>query len=103
STQQLTAAISGRETPVRVVVAISSSDVYVPRSSSPLWRREDETLHAAAGSVAALVMEAEAYLRDLAEHQPHICVSIIRLADLSGPDVGGSLASLWRRPILPYL
>ena len=103
ATQQLTAAISGRDTPVRVVVAASSTDVYTPRSSSPLWRREDEVLHTNPDSDAGLVLEAEDYLRDLAEHQPHLSVAIIRLADLTGPAINGALASLWQRRVVPYI
>lgn len=103
TTQQLTAAISGRDTPVRVVVAASSTEVYTPRSSSPLWRREDETLHADPDSDAHLVLQAEDYLRDLAEHQPHLSVAILRLADLAGPAITGALASLWQRRVVPYI
>jgi nucleoside-diphosphate-sugar epimerase len=103
ATQQLTAAISGRDTPVRVVVAVSSTEVYTPRSSSPLWRREDEALGPDPDSHPGLVLEAEEYLRDLAEHQPHVTVAILRLADLTGPVSSGPLASLWRRPFVPYV
>ena len=103
ATQQLTAAISGRDTPVRVVVAVSSTDVYAPRSSSPIWRREDEVLAPDPDSDPGLVLEAEDYLRDLAEHQPHLSVAILRLADLAGPAVSGGLASLWHRRFVPYV
>jgi UDP-glucose 4-epimerase len=103
ATQQLSAAISGRHTPVRVVVAISSTDVYAPRSSSPLWRREDEVLRPNPDSNAGPVLEAEEYLRDLAEHQPHLSVAILRLADLTGPAISSGLASLWRRRLVPYV
>lgn len=103
STQQLTAAISGRASTVRVVVAVSSTEVYVPLSSAPLWRSEDEPLHPRPDSDAGLVLEAERYLRDLAESQPHISVAILRLSDLAGSAISGELVSLWRRPFVPYV
>ena len=102
TTQQLTAAVSGRESPVRVVVAVSSTEAYTPRGASPLWRREDEELPAA-GPVAGTILEAERYLRDLADGQPHISVAVLRLADLAGPATWSPLTSLWRRPIVPYV
>jgi UDP-glucose 4-epimerase len=54
-------------------------------------------------SEQGLVFEAEEYLRDLAEHQPHLSVAILRLADLAGPATSGALASLWHRRLVPYL
>lgn len=101
--QRLTAALSDRGTPARAVVAISSSEVYAPRAAAPQWRREDEPLAAGPGSDAALVLEAEGYLRDLAEHQPHICVAILRLAELTGPGIASDLGRLWRRPVVPLV
>ena len=103
STMQLTAAISGRETTVRAVVAASSTELYAPSSASPLWRREDERLQPRPDSDAGLVLEAERYLCDLAERQPHISVAILRLADLTGPAITGGLVSLWRSPFVPYV
>ncbi len=103
ATHQLTAAISGRGTPVRVVVAVSSTEVYVPRSSSPVWRREDEVLTPDPDSDEGLVCEAEESLRDLAEHQPHLSVAILRIADLAGPATSGALASLWHGRFVPYV
>ena len=103
ATQRLTAAMSGRRGSVRAVVAVSSTEVYPARSSAPLWRREDEALQPRDGSDAALILEAEAYLRDLAERQPHISVAILRLADLVGPAISSPLAQLWQGPLLPFV
>ena len=103
ATQQLTAAISGRDTPVRVVVAVSSTEAYDASSWSPRWRRELETLAARPDTDAALVLEGEQYLRALADAQPHISVAILRLADLTGPGTSGPLTTLWQQPVVPYL
>lgn len=103
STQQLTAAVSGRGRPVRVVAAVSSTEVYGAASSSSLWRREDELLEPEPGSDAAPVVEAERYLRDLAERQPHISVAILRCADLVGTGISGPLATLLHGPLVPFV
>jgi UDP-glucose 4-epimerase len=103
STMQLAAAVSGRRSPVRTVVGISSTEVYPIRSSSPIWRREDEALGPPSGTVAALVLEAEDYMRDVARHQPHVCVAMLRLADLVGPGVASPLTTLLRGRWSPYI
>ena len=102
ATQQL-AAIIGRVSPVRVVVGVSSTEVYPPGSAAPQWRSEGEALRPAAGSRAALILEAESYLRDVAQRQPHISVSILRLADLVGAGISSPLTSSWTRQVVPFV
>ena len=101
ATLQLAAATSDRG--VRVVVAVSSTEAYTPTSAAPLWRREDELLRPRAESDAALIVEGEDYVRDVAERHPHISVAVLRLADLAGPDIGGPLASLLRHSVVPFV
>jgi UDP-glucose 4-epimerase len=103
STQQLTAAVSARDRPARVVAAVSSTEVYDAASFSPLWRREDELLEAGPGSDASLILEAERYLRDLAERQPHISVAILRCADLVGPGISSPLPTLLQGWSVPFV
>jgi len=94
STLQVAAAASGRPGPVRTLVAVSSTEVYPASARAPTWRREDEGLRPLAESAAALALEAEDLLRDVAQQQPHISVGILRLADLAGPAVVSGLSSL---------
>ena len=49
------------------------------------------------------MVEAEEYLRTLADRQPHLSVAILRLADLTGPGISGGLSSLWQRRVVPYI
>ena len=76
------------------MVAVSSTEVYPVIGPRPTWRREDEVLQPPAESAAALALEAEDLLREVAEHQPHISIGILRLADLAGPGACSALASL---------
>ena len=102
STVQVAAAASGRPGPVRTVVAVSSTEVYPASARAPTWRREDELVQPRAGSAAALALEAEDLLRDVAQHQPHISVGILRLADLAGPGVFSGLSSLLVGAAVPW-
>jgi UDP-glucose 4-epimerase len=102
-TLQVGAAASGRDSPVRTLVAVSSTEVYPAEARTPLWRREDEPLRPSPSSEAASALEAEDQLRDVAEHHPHVAVSILRLADLAGPEVVSPLGMLLRRPLVPFV
>ncbi len=103
STVHVAAAASGRPGPVRTVVAVSSTEVYPASARAPTWRREDELLQPPAESAAGLALEAEDLLRDVAQHQPHISIGILRLADLAGPGVSSGLTSLLRGVAVPLV
>jgi UDP-glucose 4-epimerase len=102
-TLQVAAAASGRDSPVRTLVAVSSTEVYPAAARAPLWRREDEALRPRPSSEAGMVLEAEDHLRDVAEHHPHLAVSILRLADLAGPHIASPLGLLVQRPLVPFV
>jgi UDP-glucose 4-epimerase len=103
ATMQIAAAASDRKGPVRAVVAVASTEVYGASAAAPLWRREDEALRPAPGSEAAVALEAEGYLRELAEHHPHISVAVLRLADLAGAGITSPLASLLTGRVVPFV
>jgi UDP-glucose 4-epimerase len=103
STLHVAAAASSRRGPIRTVVAVSSTEVYPASARAPTWRREDELLQPRAHSAADLVLEAEDQLRDVAQHQPHISVAILRLADLAGPTRCSGLTTLLRGVVVPVV
>jgi UDP-glucose 4-epimerase len=103
ATMQIAAAASDRNGPVRSVVAVASTEVYAATAAAPLWRREDETPRAPPGSEASLALAAEGYLRDLAEHHPHISVAVLRLADLAGAGTASPLGSLLTGRVVPFV
>ena len=98
-TMKLCAALSAETSPVRSVVAASSSAAYPIGSDAPLLHRESLEVVAEEDSAAALLLEAEGYLRQLAEQRPHINVAIMRLAPLAG--LPGELAWMLERRFLP--
>ena len=104
STLQVAAVASGRPGPVRTVVAVSSTEVYPASARAPTWRREDELLQPPGRECRrVLALEAEDLLRDVAQHQPHISVGILRLADLAGPRVLSGLSSLLAGAVVPLV
>jgi UDP-glucose 4-epimerase len=102
-TMHLAAAAARRDGPVRHLVVASSATVYPAAAEAPVLHTEWESLTPPQGSVAAGVVEAENYVRDLADAYPHLWVCILRLADLIGGDRASRLASLLGAPVVPAL
>lgn len=96
---KLSAAVGADESPVRSLVAASSSAAYPIGSHAPLLHQESREVSAEEDSAAALLLEAEDYLRNLAERRPHLNVAILRLAPLAG--IPGELAWMLERRFLP--
>jgi UDP-glucose 4-epimerase len=95
------AAAAHREASVRTFVLASPSIVYPSESGAPQFHPETEILRPAPGSLAASLIEAEQFARDLATSHPHVTVSVLRLADLAGCDPADDLASVIARPLVP--
>ena len=102
-TMRLAAALAHPDSAVRTVTAASSAAAYRSSSRAPAVRRESEDLHAAAGTLAARIIEAEGYLRNMSVSNPHINVSILRFADLAATSPGGPLAELLQATVVPIL
>lgn len=100
-TMMLSAALSDRTLPVRSLVLASSSAVYPVKSYKPLLHREDGATDHEESEIAASLLEAEQYARDLAADSPHLNVAVLRLGELAGPGVSGPLAALLMRAIVP--
>lgn len=103
STMRLAAAAGHRHSPVRTVVAASSTEIYPASSHSSLLHPETEVLHPIPDSVSASLVEAEGYLHELADTRPDLAVSVLRLADLAGPGLISPLASLLQLPVVPVV
>jgi UDP-glucose 4-epimerase len=75
--------------------------VYPITSNAPRFQQESDETDASTGSIAASLLEAETYARDVAVRAPHLNVSVLRLQQLSGSDARGPLADLLMQPVLP--
>jgi UDP-glucose 4-epimerase len=101
ATMQLAAAAAHREATVRRVVMVSSTRVYPASARAPLLYSESEPLQPRRGGLAAALVEAEGFVRDLATENPNLSVSILRFADLAGPGTHDPLATLLASPVAP--
>ena len=94
STMCLGAAIGAEGSTVRNWILVSSSAVYPVDSQAPLFQDEQTLLRPEGETVAASILEAEDYARDLASRLPYVNVAILRFQQLIGPESSGPLASV---------
>jgi UDP-glucose 4-epimerase len=103
-TMNLLAAASTPESTVRNVVVKSSSLVYGSAPEDPVWfREESRRSHAPRTQVENSLVEVEGYLRDFAEDNPHVCVSLLRMSNVLGPDISTPLSTALELPLVPSI
>ena len=102
-TMNLLAAASGTST-VRTVVVKSSTLVYGSNPDDPQWFREEmRRSRPARTPVERSLLEAEGYLRDFADDNEHISVSVLRYCNVLGPDIRTPLRSALELPLVPCI
>lgn len=103
-TMNLLAAASAPATSVRNVVVKSSSLVYGAAPEDPVWfREESRRSHPPRTRVEDSLIEVEGYLRDFAEDNPHVCVSLLRFSNVLGPDITTPLSNALELPLVPHI
>ncbi len=101
ATMRLAAAAAHRSTSVRRIVMASSTRVYAASSRAARLHPESEHVQPRHGSLAALLVEAEGYLRTLATTNPNMSASLLRLADLTGRGIREAVAALLAGRVVP--
>jgi UDP-glucose 4-epimerase len=103
-TMNLLAAASAPDSTVRSVVVKSSSLVYGAAPEDPVWFKEDSRRsHAPRTKVEKSLLEVEGYLRDFAEDNPHVIVSLLRFSNVLGPDITTPLSQALELPLVPSI
>jgi UDP-glucose 4-epimerase len=103
-TMNLLAAAGAPGSPVRKVVLKSSALVYGANYRDPNQFREEMTrTRPARTAVERSLLEVEAFLRDFADDNPHIAVTLLRFANVLGDDLETPFAKALRRPIVPEI
>src|SRR3954464_6126953 len=103
-TMNLLAAASAPESSVKSVVVKSSSLVYGASAEDPVWFEESSRrMHAPRTKVEKSLLEVEGYLRDFAEDNPHVIVSLLRFSNVLGPDITTPLSSALELPLVPSI
>jgi UDP-glucose 4-epimerase len=103
-TMNLLAAAGEASSPVRKVVLKSSGLVYGAAKADPYFFREDMQRTGPAGTpVERSLLEVEAFLRDFADDNPHVDVSLLRFANVLGVDIDTPFTAALRRPVVPEI
>jgi len=103
-TMNLFAAASSPGSTVRDVVVKSSAYVYGSGHQDPVWFTEDMSrTHPAETRVEQSIEAVEGYVRDFAEDNPHVNVTLLRFSNVLGPDMITPLSRALELPLVPSL
>jgi len=103
-TMNLLAAAGEASSPVRKVVLKSSGLVYGASKADPYFFREEmQRTGPATTPVERSLLEVEAFLRDFADDNPHVDVSLLRFANVLGVDIDTPFTAALRRPVVPEI
>jgi UDP-glucose 4-epimerase len=103
-TMNILAAASGKDSPVRKFVFKSSTHYYGCEQDDPAFF--DETMvrpHPPRTPIERDIVEAEASVNEFAEKNPGCAVTILRFANVLGPDVRTSHIDLFSLPAVPMI
>jgi UDP-glucose 4-epimerase len=103
-TMNILAACSGAGTPVRKVVFKSSTHFYGCEQDDPAFFDEPMSRpHPPRTPIERDIVEAEASLSEFADKNPAATVTILRFANVLGPDVRTSHIDLFSLPAVPMI
>ena len=101
-TMNLLAAAGASESPVRQVVVKSSTLVYGSTHEDPAWFREEMSrTRSPTTRVERSLVEVEGYLRDFAEDNPHVVVTLMRFSNVLGTDIVTPISKALALPAVP--
>jgi UDP-glucose 4-epimerase len=103
-TMNLLAAASSADSSVRQLIVKSSTLVYGSSYKDPSWFREEMSRVAPAKTrVERSLLEVEEYLRNFAEDNPHVTVSLLRFANVLGTDIVTPISKALSLPLAPSI
>ena len=103
-TMTLFAAASAAGSTVRNVVVKSATLVYGCTPEDPTWFTEDMQPSGTLRSPVERSLESvEGYVRDFAEDNPHVAVSLMRFANVIGTEIVTPLTRALELPVVPSL
>ena len=103
-TLNLLAAAGGSGSSVRKVIVKSSTHVYGSGEQDPAWfREEDARTGPVRTKLERSLVEVESLVRDFADDNPHLAVTVLRFANVLGTDIITPISHDLRRRILPCI
>ncbi len=101
-TLNLLAAAGSAGSSVRKVIIKSSTHVYGAAETDPAWfREEDQRTGPVRTRLERSLLEVESVVRDFAEDNPHLTVTVLRFANVLGTDIVTPISHDLRRRVLP--
>ena len=101
-TMNLFAAASAAGSTVRTVAVKSSTHVYGAGPRDPnVFLEEHKRTAPARTAVEQTMLEVEGYVRDFAEDNPHVTVSLLRCANVLGSEIRTPLTKILSLPLVP--
>ncbi len=101
-TMNLLAAAGAPDSSVRTVVVKSSTLVYGSSYQDPVWFKEEASrVEAPKTRVERSLLEVEDYLRDFAEDNPHVAVSLLRFSNVLGTDIETPFTKMLQMAVAP--
>ena len=101
-TMNLFAAASAAGSTVRTVAVKSSTHVYGAGPRDPnVFLEEHKRTAPARTAVEQTMVEVEGYVRDFAEDNPHVTVSLLRFANVVGSEIRTPLTKALSLPLVP--
>jgi UDP-glucose 4-epimerase len=103
-TMNILAACSGADSPVRKVIFKSSTHCYGAEQDDPAFFTEGMTRrHRPATSLERDIVEAEEAVTDFADKHPDVTVTVLRFANVLGPDVQTAFTRMFGLPLVPMV
>jgi UDP-glucose 4-epimerase len=103
-TMNLFAAASAAGSTVRDVVVKSSGFVYGAAKEDPVWFSEETPRsHSPRTRVEQSLESVEGYVRDFAEDNPHVNVTLLRFSNVLGPDIETPFTRALQLPLVPSI
>jgi UDP-glucose 4-epimerase len=103
-TMNLLAAAGAPDSSVRKIVVKSSALVYGSSFQDPVWFREETPrTRSPRTRVERSLVEVEDYLRDFADDNPHVNVTLLRFANVLGTDIVTPLTKALDLPAVPAI
>jgi UDP-glucose 4-epimerase len=103
-TLNILAACAGADSPVRKLIFKSSTHWYGCEQDDPAFFTEEmQRQHPPRTAIERDIVEAEAAVADYAEKHRHLTVTILRCANVLGPDVDTSHTRMFSLPLVPMI
>jgi UDP-glucose 4-epimerase len=103
-TLNILAACAGAHSPVRKLIFKSSAHWYGCEQDDPAFFTEEmQRAHPPRTAIERDIVEAEAAVADFADKHPKLTVTVLRCANVLGPDVDTSHTRMFSLPMVPMI